>query len=584
MNKLDGKLLRTAGLWLLLLGADLPRGSSQRCRMDPDASHSHCGLPNELSNFQGHYECDNDVKVGKPEDISQLRKIVRKFDKVNAVGVGHSWWKEQFCSGSDENSVNIVMTELKNVQPIFSTNNLWGLAERPDFPIQVNEEEATVTVAAGVSQRQVLDFLADYRYGLNPEGWTLPAFSWFIDQTIGGAVATGSHGSSLRHGSLSQAVVKMNVVLADGSLKTITRQSDPHLFRAFLVSVGRLGIITELTLKILPQVLVERTNTGMGFDRFVDDMRVIQDAYRSARASGDRMGMFMALSPVDETQLLWHVPAKEVWRVDFDRLDDEMLETYEPLVSSFSGPPHARGVEDQREKGSVGRSVGSALLNRGTNFWSNRFRDTLRGNAGNGVYQSRKAYLTMSEEQTRWHSGFTGYDQYEVSVPIDIFADCLEMMGDEIYGRDALWDGFRTPVLVRFVSEEDAYLSNTNGGPRVYFNMEDYVSYNTKVVNARFQRTIELLRTRCNARLHWGKAGWPRHAQCFDGAREYPDSWCDFGCAVHQVDPNGKFSKESDVWNWRAVDNQGNDVKLGSCCSENGFDKEKCRCVSRKKC
>ena len=36
-----------------------------------------------------------------------------------------------------------------------------------------------------------------------PQGYTLPAFSWFIDQTIGGAVATATHGSSFVHGSLS---------------------------------------------------------------------------------------------------------------------------------------------------------------------------------------------------------------------------------------------------------------------------------------------------------------------------------------------------------------------------------------------
>lgn len=34
------------------------------------------------------------------------------------------------------------------------------------------------------------------------------------------------------------------------------------------------------------------------------------------------------------------------------------------------------------------------------------------------------------------------------------------------------------------------------------------------------------------------KEGWTRHAQCFDGASEYPDSWCNFGCAV-QVGDNG---------------------------------------------
>jgi len=29
------------------------------------------------------------------------------------------------------------------------------------------------------------------------------AFSFLIDQTVGGAVATGTHGSTLQHGSLS---------------------------------------------------------------------------------------------------------------------------------------------------------------------------------------------------------------------------------------------------------------------------------------------------------------------------------------------------------------------------------------------
>jgi hypothetical protein len=37
----------------------------------------------------------------------------------------------------------------------------------------------------------------------SPQGYTLAAFSWFIDQTIAGAVATGTHGSTLQHGSLS---------------------------------------------------------------------------------------------------------------------------------------------------------------------------------------------------------------------------------------------------------------------------------------------------------------------------------------------------------------------------------------------
>ena len=36
-----------------------------------------------------------------------------------------------------------------------------------------------------------------------PYGYSLNMFAWYIDQTVGGAVATGTHGSSMRWGSLS---------------------------------------------------------------------------------------------------------------------------------------------------------------------------------------------------------------------------------------------------------------------------------------------------------------------------------------------------------------------------------------------
>jgi hypothetical protein len=106
-------------------------------------------------------------------------------------------------------------------------------------------------------------------------------------------------------------------------------------------------------------------------------------------------------------------------------------------------------------------------------------------------------------------------------------------IGREVYAPDVeLWRGFRTPPLIRFVSGEEFYISNTHGGPRMYVNMEDYVSRSTGKPNVEFQRVITLFMQRCSARLHWGKAGWPQHATCFDGAAEYPDSWCHFGCAV----------------------------------------------------
>ena len=67
---------------------------------------------------------------------------------------------------------------------------------------------------------------------------------------------------------------------------------------------------------------------------------------------------------------------------------------------------------------------------------------------------------------------------------------CLAQVVGAVTSQD-LAGGFVVPPLLRFVSAEDAYLSNTNGGARMFFNIEDHLSWNTGVVNARFQaRTL----------------------------------------------------------------------------------------------
>ena len=58
-------------------------------------------------------------------------------------------------------------------------------------------------VAAGIPQRMLLDWLAEYRHCKQPQGWALPAQSWWTDQVGGRACwraprAAGEGGSELR--------------------------------------------------------------------------------------------------------------------------------------------------------------------------------------------------------------------------------------------------------------------------------------------------------------------------------------------------------------------------------------------------
>lgn len=61
----------------------------------------------------GYHKCELGVKIGRPETIDQLKAMVAAFPRVKASGVGHSWWKEQFCSGNTSDSINVLTTELE---------------------------------------------------------------------------------------------------------------------------------------------------------------------------------------------------------------------------------------------------------------------------------------------------------------------------------------------------------------------------------------------------------------------------------------------------------------------------------------
>ncbi len=69
-------------------------------------------------------------------------------------------------------------------------------------------------------------------------------------QLIGGAVATGTHGTGRALGSLSTAVVGARIALASGDLVDVDAESEPELWQVARQSLGAAGIVTRLTLQL----------------------------------------------------------------------------------------------------------------------------------------------------------------------------------------------------------------------------------------------------------------------------------------------------------------------------------------------
>lgn len=177
--------------------------------------------PNEkLKNWAGNFEFSTDRVYNAP-DVQQVQEIVRKYDKLKVIGSRHC-----FNRIAD------------------STDNLISLKEM-DKMLVLDEKALTVTVGSGMKYGQLCSYL-------DSKGFALHNLASLPHISIAGACATATHGSGIKNGNLSSAVTAMEMVTADGSILTLSRDKDGENFLAAVVNLGALGVVTKVTLKVEP--------------------------------------------------------------------------------------------------------------------------------------------------------------------------------------------------------------------------------------------------------------------------------------------------------------------------------------------
>eukprot|EP00245_Coleochaete_scutata_P003915 TRINITY_DN1598_c0_g2_i1.p1 TRINITY_DN1598_c0_g2~~TRINITY_DN1598_c0_g2_i1.p1 ORF type:complete len:684 (+),score=86.02 TRINITY_DN1598_c0_g2_i1:83-2053(+) len=574
----------------------------------------YCGIPYELSNFQGLLGCSPDTGMARPRDVSEVSELVKQFARVKAVGTGLSWNKEQFCAGPDTTSLNIAMTEIDSLQPLFTQNPPEWKVDSPDFPIQVDAKAGTVTVAAGVPLRTLLNFLAFGDLIRNKcdflplsklpkcgAGYFLKMVPQILEITIGGGVATSTHGSSRESTTLSSQVLAMEVVLADGSVKSFSRKEHPHLMRALRTNVGQLGVVTKLTLEIIPQPMLKRSRDEITAATAVARMKKLSDAYRLAKAKYPKVTLSEVVESVGfkDFLVLWFMTLSDrqenVWwietEVDKAAPSVPISMAKEGQLQALLGKLHVVGSQTPPPTGLAQQDIPAVPKSQILSCFggvpgcpqlvSSVFKGIVDGGLSPTTAPALFAYPTTRPEWFAIWALVGRTREYEVCIPLQQAGDAMaEILA---YLEKCPWrkGSFRTPTGFRLVAEDDAYLSAGNGGPRICMEIDDFVGLNDNgdETNKPVEDIVRIMMAR-NGRMHWGKYGWVDFEPCFDGNAKWGDSWCQFGCAKMSLDPGNKFKSESTTWEWFATKNGSPVSNFAQCCSPDGFSPS-CKCAPR---
>jgi len=130
--------------------------------------------------------------------------------------------------------------------------------------LKVDKESRVMTVQGGIR-------LNDLNLAAKEHGLTMPNLGSIDQQSIVGAMATATHGSSLSHGLISASVRSLRIVLANGRVVRCSAEQSPDLFRAALVSLGALGVIVEVEFQMGTATNIEWTQTLKPLSYILDE-------------------------------------------------------------------------------------------------------------------------------------------------------------------------------------------------------------------------------------------------------------------------------------------------------------------------
>ncbi len=384
--------------------------------------------------------------------------------QVKAIGAGHSF------------------------TGIAATDGIALRLDRLSGVVKADRGTGLVTVLAGTGLRALNESL--WQLGL-----ALPNLGDSDAQTVSGAISTGTHGTGLRHGGLATQVRALELVLADGTLRSI--EGDGDLLAAAAVGLGALGVIATVTLQCDPAFALAAAEAPASLDEVLgelDDHVVGNDHFEFDWFPHTRRTLTKRYNRVLPGTALRPLPGTRRW------VDDELLShtAFEQINRLCTARP--------------------ALIPR-VNAVASRLL-TARD------YIDRSYRVFASPHHVRFR-------EMEYAVPRAAVPEVLAGIERQLE-RTAEPVGF--PVQVRFAAADELWLSTAHGRDSGYIAVRQYHRRDHEP----YFRAVEAIAAAVGGRPHWGKL----HYRDADSLRaEYP-RLDEFAGLRDRLDPHRMFGND----------------------------------------
>jgi FAD-linked oxidoreductase len=322
---------------------------------------------------------------------------------------------------------------------------------------------------------------------LAAKGRAMPNLPDINKQSLGGAIGTGTHGTGTAFKAIHGDVTALRLATVSGEILDCDATRNADVFNAARVSMGALGVITQVRLRTSEN---RRLHRNVWIEPLADTI-----AQAEARWAKHRNYEFYAVPFTDLAANITHDETDLPATAPTASSDDVFLEALKQLrnLLGFSTP-----LRKAAAKALLGGTKPETAVGEG---WK----------------------LLSTERPVR-------FNEMEFHLPPETQMAALKevVAAIETHRRDVFF-----PIELRRIAADDAWLSPFNGGPRGSVAVHCYYKDDYRFL---FE-LIQPIFLAHGGRPHWGKLHSLKAPQL---ARLYPD-WEAFQTVRRRLDPQGRM-------------------------------------------